>query len=75
MKPFNFKSKRLEGVCALLLLASVFYVVDCVIVTFSRQLEVPWFERGIYAGGPYGFVLTAGTILFALGYLIFGKDK
>ena len=32
MKPFNFKSTRLEIFCALLILGGVFYVVDCLIV-------------------------------------------
>lgn len=76
MKPFNFKSKRLEGFCVLLLLGGVFYVIDClVVIAFNRHPEVPWFERGIYAGSPAGFFWTAGTILCALGYLVFGKDK
>jgi hypothetical protein len=76
MKPFNFKSKRLEVFCALLILGGVFYVVDClVVILFKHHQEVPWFERGIYAGGPVGFFWTAATIVCAFGYLILGKGK
>jgi hypothetical protein len=76
MKPFNFKSKQLEVFCALLILGGFFYDVDCLIVIlFKRHPEVPWFESGIYAGGPAGFFWTAGTIVCAFGYLIFGKRK
>ena len=76
MKPFNFKSNRLEVVWALLLLGVVFYAIDClVVIAFKRHPEVPWFERGIYAGSPAGFFWTAGIIVIAFGYLIFGKDK
>jgi hypothetical protein len=76
MKPSNFKSKRLEVFCGLLILGGVFYVVDCLtVIIFKDHPEVPWFESGIYAGGPAGFFWTAATIVCAFGYLIFGKDK
>ncbi len=76
MKPFHFKLKRLKGFCILLLLGSVLYVLDCVIViAFNGHADVPWFERGIYAGSPAGFFWTAATIFCAHGYLIVGKDK
>jgi hypothetical protein len=76
MKPFNFKSKRLETFCALLTLGGAFYVVDCLVVILLKDHpDVPWFERGIYAASPAGFFWTAGTIVCAFGYLIFGKDR
>jgi hypothetical protein len=76
MRPFNSQSKRLNVFGVLLILAAVFYIVDCVIVTASSlHSEMPWLERGIYAGSPFGFYWTAGITVFAFGYLIFGKDK
>jgi hypothetical protein len=78
MRPFKFKfkSKRLEVFCALLILGVFFYIVDClVVILFKGHLDVPWFEAGIYAVGPAGFFWTAGTIVCAVGYLIFGNDK
>jgi len=67
MKPFKFKSKRrLKFFYAWLLLGGGFYIVDCLVVTYAdkSRLDLPWFERGIYAVGPAGILLTIGWLMF-----------
>lgn len=57
-------------------MSGAFYVVDCLIVlTEADRPDVPWYESGIYAGGPFGFLLTAAILVFALGVLLFAKDR
>ncbi len=48
-----------------------FYLVDCLLsVMVGRHTELPFYERGVYAGGPYGFLVTIvtffGTIFYTL---------
>jgi hypothetical protein len=53
----KFKSKqRLKLFYAWLIVGGLFYVVDCLVVTYAAEsrLDLPWFERGMYAGGPAG---------------------
>jgi hypothetical protein len=70
------KSARLRIFLALLVTSGAFYVVDCLIVlTEKDRPDVPWYESGIYAGGPFGFFLTAAVLVFALGVLLFAKDR
>jgi hypothetical protein len=73
MKPL--KSKQ-AVFCGLLILSGVFYLVDCLVVSiFDSHPDLPWIERGIYAGNPAGILTTASCLLAAFWILIFGKDK
>jgi hypothetical protein len=73
MKPF--KSKR-AIVCGLLILSGVFFLVDCLVVSvLGKHPELPWIERGIFAGGPAGILTTASVVVAAFWILIFGKDR
>ena len=70
------KSARLRVFLALLGMSGAFYVVDCLIVlTHKHSPDVPWYESGIHAGGPFGFAVTAAIFVFALGVLLFAKDR
>lgn len=69
-----FKSKRFGRFVFFLASAAVFYLVDC-LVSHSEYPELPWFETGIYAGGPLGFVVTVLFALAAFWHLVFGKNK
>jgi hypothetical protein len=61
MRQFKFRSKRrLKLFFVWLTWMTVglsFYIVDCLVVTYSsnhdRVLDIPWFKRGIYAGGQW----------------------
>lgn len=66
--------RRLKMFFAFLMGGGICYVGDC-LVSFREHPDLPWFETGIYAGGPAGFYLSAGCIVFAFGYFFFGKDK
>jgi hypothetical protein len=69
------KSKR-AVFCGLLILSGVFYLVDCLVVSiFDNHPDLPWIERGIYAGNPAGILTTTSCVIAAFGILIFGKDK
>jgi hypothetical protein len=73
MKPL--KSKRAVS-CGLLILSAAFYLVDCLVVSvFDTHRDLPWIERGIYAGSPAGILTTASCLVAALWILIFVKDK
>jgi hypothetical protein len=73
MKPLNSKRGVFYG---LLILSAVFYLVDCFVVSiFSTHSELPWIERGIYAGSPAGILTTASCVIAAFGILIFGKNR
>jgi hypothetical protein len=71
MKAFN--SKRFRLFFKLMLSAGVFYLLDC-LVSFKAHPEMPWYESGIYARGPFA-VFTVTLLVGAIGYSIFGKDK
>jgi hypothetical protein len=69
----TFKSARLTLFTALIALGAVFYLVDCSIVSLSKtHPELPWLYRGVYAGGPFGILVTATVVMIGLGALIFG---
>jgi len=74
------KSKRLQSILALLATAVAFYAIDCLVVLFfgSKHHDVPWYELGVFAdgpGGPLGFLVLVAIFAFALGALIFRKDR
>lgn len=75
MKPFKFKSKRFRLFCVWLIVGGLFYIIDCLAVTYVTELrlDLPWFERGIYAGGPAGILLTVGWMLFPVVRRIFKR--
>jgi hypothetical protein len=69
----EFRSARLKVFTALMVLGGAFYLVDCTIVSFSKtHPELPWLYRGVYAGGPFGILVTATCVIIGLGSLIFG---
>jgi hypothetical protein len=49
-------SRRFKSFYVWLIAGVLFYLIDCLIATsFAKSsLDLPWFERGIYAGGPFG---------------------
>jgi hypothetical protein len=68
--------RPLRAFFALLALSGVFYVIDCLVVlTDKDRPDVPWYESGIHAGGPFGFVVTAAIFVFAIGVLHFAKNR
>ena len=71
------KSKRLQLFLALLALSGAFYVVDClaVLLISGSRPDLAWYERGIYAGGPFGFLVTAAMFVFALAVLLFARNR
>ena len=69
----TFKSARLKVFTALIALGAASYLVDCSVVShFKRHPELPWLYRGVYAGGPFGILVTATVVIIGLGSLIFG---
>lgn len=52
-----------------------FYLVDCWVATNVSNSSLPWFERGIYAGGPFGILLTVSWFTFPLGRLVYKSIK
>ena len=76
MKPFKFRSKRrLKRLTVWLIVGVCFYIIDCLIVTYLAELrlDLPWYERGIYAGGPAGIVLTVAWLVFPVARRIFKR--
>ena len=76
MKPFKFRSKRrLKRLAGWLIVGVMFYIIDCLIVTYlaKLRLDLPWFERGIFAGGPAGILLTAAWLVFPVARRIFKR--
>jgi len=68
------KPTRFKIFSGILLFAVFCYLVDC-LGTYDRHPELPWFQRGIYAGGPTGFYATVCFAIGAFVYLIVGKDR
>jgi hypothetical protein len=67
VKPFKFRSKRrLKRLADWMIVGVYLYIVDCLIVTYllKLRLDLPWYERGIFAGGPAGILLTVAWLLF-----------
>jgi hypothetical protein len=70
----RFESTQFGRFCVYLLIGIVFYLIDCLLAS-SKHPDVPWLERGIYAGGFAGFDWTIVVVVAGFGFLIFGKDK
>ena len=70
----TIKSKRVQVFLGCVGLAGVLYLSAC-LFDFGSHPEMPWFERGIYGGGMYGFPYQIVLVLIGLGYLVFGKDE
>jgi hypothetical protein len=66
MKAARFKSRRFQFLDGWLIVGVLFYLVDCLVVACGSQshLDLPWYERGIDAGGPFGILLTAAWLAF-----------
>ena len=64
-------SRRLKSFYVWLIVGVLFYFIDCLTATsFAKSsLDLPRFERGIYAGGPFGIFLTVGWLVFPIGRL------
>jgi hypothetical protein len=58
-----------------LVVGVLFSAVDCFVATLvdKASLVLPWFESGIYAGGPFGILLTVAWLAFPAGRLIFKR--
>jgi hypothetical protein len=70
----SFKSTRVRLFLFFLAAGVTFYLVDC-LISFTKYPQIPWFETGIYAGGPAGFYLTVVSFVAAFGCLLFKKTK
>ena len=69
----TFKSARLKIFTAFMIIGGACYLVDCSVVSLSKtHPEIPWLYRGVYAGGPFGILVTATCVMIGLGSLIFG---
>jgi hypothetical protein len=55
-------------------LVGAFYLVDCLIGIIRAPAGTPFFERGVYAGGPAGFWVTVVVFLVGIWHLIFWKN-
>jgi hypothetical protein len=75
MRLSTLKSRRFRFLYGWLIVAVFFYLVDCWVATSSSNSSLPWFERGIYAGGPFGLLLTVGWFMFPLCRIIFKRIK
>jgi hypothetical protein len=75
MKASRFKSRRFKFFYGWLIVGVFFYLVDCLVATTFSNSSLPWFERGIYAGGPFGIFLTASWFVFPLGRIIIKRIK
>jgi hypothetical protein len=76
MAPFKFRSKRrLKWLSGWLIVGACLYIIDCLIVTYvaKLRLDLPWFERGIFAGGLVGFLLTVAWLAFPVARRIFKR--
>jgi hypothetical protein len=73
----SLKSKRFKLFCVWLIVGVWFYLIDCVVATSVSKtpLDLPWLERGIYAGGLFGILLTVAWIVFPVGRIIFKRIK
>lgn len=77
MKLSRFKSRRFTFLYRWLIVGVFFYFIDCLVVTAfdTKALELPWFERGIYAGGPAGILLTVGWFAFPFCRIIYKRIR
>jgi hypothetical protein len=66
------KPMRLRKFFTLLAMGFGSYLIDC---CSGDHPELPWFEKGINAGGLAGFYLTLLCIIAALGCLFSKKGK
>jgi hypothetical protein len=72
----RFRPSPISFSLALFILALAFYSVDCVVASIvGKHPELAWFERGLYAGGPFGALATGCVLLCAFWVLFFGKGK
>jgi hypothetical protein len=73
----RIRSKRFQFLYGWLIVGVLFYVVDCFVATSfpESSLDLPWFERGIYAGGPFGILLTIGWLVFPVCRVVFKRIK
>ena len=70
----KIKSRRLRNALGLIMLGVIWYLLDCAF-QITDHPDLPWFERGIYAGSPFGFYMDAMFVVAGLGYFIFRKDQ
>jgi protein-S-isoprenylcysteine O-methyltransferase Ste14 len=77
MKVSRFKSRRFKSFYVWLVVGVFFYLVDCLVATSvdKTTFDLPWFERGIYAGGPFGILLTVVWLVFPIGRRIFKRVR
>jgi hypothetical protein len=62
------------GSLCVLLAGAFLYLMDCSLASaISAPQDIPWLERGPYAG--VGFLATVAIILGGLAFLILGGDK
>jgi hypothetical protein len=72
----HFVPWRIYVFLSLLAVVLLFYFVDCFIaIVGGMNADLPWFEIGVYPGGPFGFSGTVAVFIGALWFLIFGKRK
>jgi hypothetical protein len=72
----HFVPRRKYVFLSLLAIVLLFYLVDCFMaIVGGSHADLPWLERGVYVGGPFGFFGTVAVFISALWFLIFGKRK
>jgi hypothetical protein len=72
----RFRASPISFSLALFLLAFAFYLADCVVASLvGTHPELPWFERGVCAGSPFGAIATGCVLLCAFWFLFFGERR
>jgi hypothetical protein len=77
VKLSRFNSRRFKFYSSWLMVGVFFYLVDCFVVTLVDETSfgVPWYERGIFALGPFGIVLTLSWLVFPVIRVIHKRAK
>jgi hypothetical protein len=61
------KFKKVPFWLAMLVTAFAFYLIDCLVVlTIDPHSNLPWYENGLYAKGPFGIVFSVAFGIAAI---------
>jgi hypothetical protein len=71
----SITSERFKFLYGWLIVGVFFYLVACWVATSFSNSSLPWFERRIYAGGPFGILFTVAWFAFPFGRIIFKRIK
>ncbi len=66
-------NSRLHSFCGGLLAIIMFYTIDCGMG--AAPTGMPFWERGFYAGGPFGIFATAILLLAFIRHIVFERNE